>query len=149
MSTTVSAADGPEGLLNRMKQGAMIIVDVRDAPELAQGAVYVSRGILEFRADSGKLAAHPAFERTKPPCRIAPPAVVPPLRARLYRSSVMLPCTTPVGSGTLCRRVCRWNPRSVAVRGDDVYPVGIAHKPSEFCVRRHGCEKSAPDVDAA
>jgi len=39
-----------------MKKGDALVVDVRDAPEVAQsgkvaGAVHVSRGMLEFRAD--------------------------------------------------------------------------------------------------
>jgi rhodanese-related sulfurtransferase len=41
-----------------MKKGNTLVVDVRDAPEVAAsgkiaGAVHVSRGMLEFRADPG------------------------------------------------------------------------------------------------
>ena len=48
----VSPADAKD----MMAKGNTLVVDVRDAPELAQngkvaGAVHVSRGMLEFRAD--------------------------------------------------------------------------------------------------
>lgn len=48
-----------------------LIVDVRDAPELAQGgklagAVHVSRGMLEFRADPDSPAFDPAFQKDRP-----------------------------------------------------------------------------------
>jgi rhodanese-related sulfurtransferase len=47
--------------------GDVLVVDVRDAPELAsggkvKGAVNVSRGLLEFRADPESPAHNPAFE---------------------------------------------------------------------------------------
>lgn len=61
----------------------------------------------------------------------------------------MPPCTTPVGSRTLCKWACPRNLRSIAARGDDVYPVGIARKSFEFCARRHAGEKPAPGADAA
>jgi rhodanese-related sulfurtransferase len=46
----------PGEVRNRMNRGDVLIVDVRDASELAsggklKGAVHVSRGMLEFRAD--------------------------------------------------------------------------------------------------
>jgi rhodanese-related sulfurtransferase len=48
----------------------VLIVDVRDAPELAaggklKGAVHVSRGMLEFRADPESPAHDPAFQKDK------------------------------------------------------------------------------------
>src|SRR5215813_10131950 len=50
--------------------GNVLIVDVRDAPELAaggklKGAVHVSRGMLEFRADPESPYHDPAFQRDK------------------------------------------------------------------------------------
>jgi rhodanese-related sulfurtransferase len=47
--------------------GEALVVDVRDAPELAsggkvKGAVNVSRGLLEFRADPESPAHDPAFD---------------------------------------------------------------------------------------
>ena len=47
----------PADLRDRMSKGDVVLVDVRDAPELAtggkiKGAVHVPRGMLEFRADS-------------------------------------------------------------------------------------------------
>ena len=47
-----------------------LIVDVRDAPELAAGgkirdAVHVSRGMLEFRADPDSPYHNPAFQPDK------------------------------------------------------------------------------------
>jgi rhodanese-related sulfurtransferase len=46
----------------------VLVVDVRDAPELAaggklKGAVHVSRGMLEFRADPESPAHDPAFQK--------------------------------------------------------------------------------------
>ena len=48
----------------------VLIVDVRDAPELAsggklKGAVNVSRGMLEFRADPDSPYHNPAFQKDK------------------------------------------------------------------------------------
>ena len=47
--------------------GEVLVVDVRDAPELAsggkvKGAVHVSRGMLEFRADPESPYHDPAFD---------------------------------------------------------------------------------------
>ena len=47
-----------------------LVVDVRDAPEVAQsgkvaGAVHVSRGMLEFRADPDSPYHDPAFDRDR------------------------------------------------------------------------------------
>jgi rhodanese-related sulfurtransferase len=51
-------------------RGNVLIVDVRDAPELAsggklKGAVNVSRGMLEFRADPESPFHNPAFQKGK------------------------------------------------------------------------------------
>ena len=60
----------PAEVRNRMNRGDVLIVDVRDAPELAsggklKGAVNVSRGMLEFRADPESPYYNPAFQREK------------------------------------------------------------------------------------
>jgi rhodanese-related sulfurtransferase len=60
----------PGEVRNRMIRGDVLIVDVRDAPELAsggklKGAVHVSRGMLEFRADPESPYHDPAFQRDK------------------------------------------------------------------------------------
>ena len=54
----------------KIKAGNVLIVDVRDAGEVQQsgkiqGAVNVSRGILEFRADSKTPYHNPAFQKDK------------------------------------------------------------------------------------
>jgi len=51
-------------------EGNVLIVDVRDAPELSaggkvRGAVNVSRGMLEFRADPESPYHNPAFDKDK------------------------------------------------------------------------------------
>ena len=51
-------------------EGAVLVVDVRDAPELqasgkVEGAVHVSRGMLEFRADPDSPYHDPAFSRDR------------------------------------------------------------------------------------
>ncbi|QQO23875.1 rhodanese-like domain-containing protein [Bradyrhizobium diazoefficiens] len=53
-----------------IKNGNTLIVDVRDAPEVAAsgkiaGAVHVSRGMLEFRADPELPSHDKAFDRNK------------------------------------------------------------------------------------
>jgi rhodanese-related sulfurtransferase len=50
--------------------GDVLVVDVRDAPELlangkVAGAVHVSRGMLEFRADPDSPYHDPAFDRDR------------------------------------------------------------------------------------
>ena len=62
----IQAAD----LRNLISGGNVLIVDVRDAPELAaggkvKGAVNVSRGMLEFRADPESQYHNPAFQKDK------------------------------------------------------------------------------------
>ncbi|MDC7786804.1 rhodanese-like domain-containing protein [Rhodoplanes sp. TEM] len=61
----------PDEATQMMKNGGVLIVDVRDAPELASsgkvaGAVHVSRGMLEFRADPESPYHDKAFDKAKP-----------------------------------------------------------------------------------
>ena len=54
----------------KIKEGNVLIVDVRDPPEVQQsgkikGAVAVSRGMLEFRADPDTPYHNPAFQKDK------------------------------------------------------------------------------------
>ena len=60
----------PEKLKNIMDKDNVLIVDVRDAPELAdtgkvKGALNVSRGMLEFRADDSTPFHYKAFSKDK------------------------------------------------------------------------------------
>ena len=53
-----------------MAKGTTLVVDVRDAPEVAQsgkvaGAVHVSRGMLEFRADPESPYHDKSFDKSK------------------------------------------------------------------------------------
>jgi rhodanese-related sulfurtransferase len=53
-----------------IRSGNTLVVDVRDAPEVAAsgkiaGAVHVSRGMLEFRADPELPSHDKAFDRSK------------------------------------------------------------------------------------
>jgi rhodanese-related sulfurtransferase len=62
----IKAAD----LRDIMRKGDVLIVDVRDAPELTgggkiKGALNVSRGMLEFRADPESQYHNPAFQKEK------------------------------------------------------------------------------------
>ena len=61
----------PAQLRERMQKGDVLVVDIRDAPELAsagkiKGAVNVSRGMLEFRADPESPYHNPAFRKDRP-----------------------------------------------------------------------------------
>jgi rhodanese-related sulfurtransferase len=60
----------PAEVRDMMSKGNVLIIDVRDAPELAaggklKGAVNVSRGMLEFRADPESPFHNPAFQKDK------------------------------------------------------------------------------------
>lgn len=60
----------PEALRERMASGEVLLVDVRDAPEIAasgkiKGAAEVSRGMLEFRADPESPYHDPRFSPEK------------------------------------------------------------------------------------
>jgi rhodanese-related sulfurtransferase len=51
-------------------QGHVLLVDVRDAPEIKatgklRGAVHIPRGMLEFRADRDLPSHEPAFDKAK------------------------------------------------------------------------------------
>lgn len=80
MSTTVkdlmAAANavvpkiGPDEAKALVASGNALIVDVRDAPEVEKsgkvaGAVHVSRGMLEFRADPASPYHDPAFSKDR------------------------------------------------------------------------------------
>ena len=60
----------PDQAAEKMKSGDVLIVDVRDPTEVQQtgrikGAVNVSRGMLEFRADLDSQYHNPAFQKDK------------------------------------------------------------------------------------
>jgi rhodanese-related sulfurtransferase len=60
----------PAEVRDMIGKGNALIVDVRDAPELAaggklKGAVHSSRGMLEFRADPESPYHNPAFQKDK------------------------------------------------------------------------------------
>ncbi|AWL91140.1 rhodanese-related sulfurtransferase [Bradyrhizobium ottawaense] len=60
----------PEQATDMIKSGNTLVVDVRDAPEVAAsgkiaGAVNVSRGMLEFRADPELPSHDKAFDKSK------------------------------------------------------------------------------------
>ena len=60
----------PAEVRDMIGKGNALIVDVRDAPELAaggklKGAVHASRGMLEFRADPESPYHNPAFQKDK------------------------------------------------------------------------------------
>lgn len=60
----------PDEVRGMLGKDDVLIVDVRDPPEVAasgkiKGAVAVSRGLLEFRADPESPAHNPAFRQDK------------------------------------------------------------------------------------
>jgi rhodanese-related sulfurtransferase len=60
----------PEAAREMMAAGDVLVVDVRDAPEVEAsgeiaGALHVSRGMLEFRADPESPFHHPAFVKDR------------------------------------------------------------------------------------
>lgn len=61
----------PDQARAMMAAGGVLVVDVRDAPEVEKsgkvaGAVHVSRGMLEFRADPESPYHDKAFDKAKP-----------------------------------------------------------------------------------
>ena len=61
---------GPAEAKALIASGDVLVVDVRDAPEVAQtgkiaGAINVSRGMLEFRADAASPYHDESFDRAK------------------------------------------------------------------------------------
>ena len=61
----------PDAVKRMIAAGDALVVDVRDAAELQQGgkikgAVHVSRGMLEFRADPDSPSHSPDFRRDRP-----------------------------------------------------------------------------------
>jgi len=60
----------PMEVRDMIGKGNVLVVDLRDGPELAmggkiKGAVHASRGMLEFRADPESPYYNPAFQREK------------------------------------------------------------------------------------
>ncbi|MBL0404263.1 rhodanese-like domain-containing protein [Microvirga aerilata] len=60
----------PDEAVEKMRSGDVLVVDVRDPTEVQQtgrlkGAVNVSRGMLEFRADPESQYHNPAFQKDK------------------------------------------------------------------------------------
>ena len=60
----------PAEVRKLIDQGNVLLVDVRDAPEIKatgklRGAVHVPRGMLEFRADPDLPSHDPAFQKAK------------------------------------------------------------------------------------
>ncbi len=57
----------PEQVAARLAEGDAVLLDVRDPPEwqggTLRGAVRVSRGMLEFRADPALASHHPALQK--------------------------------------------------------------------------------------
>jgi rhodanese-related sulfurtransferase len=67
---TMVPSISPEELKGMLGHEMVLVVDVRDAPELAdtgkvQGALNVSRGMLEFRADEATSYHNKAFSKDK------------------------------------------------------------------------------------
>jgi rhodanese-related sulfurtransferase len=61
----------PAQAKDMIAKGNVLVVDVRDAPELEKtgkvaGAVHVSRGMLDFRADPDSPYHDKRFDKTKP-----------------------------------------------------------------------------------
>jgi rhodanese-related sulfurtransferase len=61
----------PDEAKRMMAEGGVLVVDVRDAPEVetsgkVTGAVHVSRGMLEFRADPESPYHDKSFDKAKP-----------------------------------------------------------------------------------
>jgi len=60
----------PKEARDMMAKGEALVVDVRDAPEVqasgkVAGAIHVSRGVLEFRADPGSSSHDKNFSKDK------------------------------------------------------------------------------------
>jgi hypothetical protein len=95
----------PAEVRDRMTRGDVLIVDVRDAPELAaggklRGALHVSRGMLEFRADLRAPLTTRRFRRTKPSSSTAGREVARRWSARPSKTSATNRSSMPAGLRT-------------------------------------------------
>lgn len=60
----------PNQLREMMGRPDVVVIDVRDSPEVAQtgrirGALHIQRGMIEFRADEATAYHHPALRRDR------------------------------------------------------------------------------------
>ena len=108
----IQAAD----LQNLISGGNVLIVDVRDAPELAaggkvKGAINVSRGMLEFRADpeSKSRSQSRPFRKTKRLSSTVPRVADPRWAEKCFKSLGTNRYTTQVHSRTWLKLVWRRN----------------------------------------
>src|SRR6516162_9310611 len=101
----------PAQARDMVAQGNTLIVDVRDAPEVEKsgkiaGAVNVSRGLLEFRADPDSPSHDKSFAKDKDV--FAAPAVARRSAARFSKTWAMSAFTTSAGSRTGPKAAARW-----------------------------------------
>src|SRR5438105_10944394 len=86
-------------------KGNTLVVDVRDAPELEKsgkvaGALHVSRGMLEFRADPNRPTTIRISPGTKPSFSIVPLAAARPWPAKCSKIWVTMRSTISARSRT-------------------------------------------------
>ncbi len=91
------------GMIAKRGENGVLVVDVRDAPEVQQtgkvaGAVHVPRGMLEFRADTESAYHDKGFAKDKPVICTARPAAGRRWPVRLSRKWVTPRSTTWAGS---------------------------------------------------
>jgi rhodanese-related sulfurtransferase len=103
----------PAQARDMIAQGNTLIVDVRDALEVEKsgkiaGAVNVSRGLLEFRADPDSPSHDKSFTKDKDVIVIAAPAVARRSAARFSKTWAMSAFTTSAGSRTGPKAAARW-----------------------------------------
>src|SRR5215813_6078537 len=122
----------PADLRDRISKGDVVVVDVRDAPELAtggkiKGAVHVPRGMLEFRADPESPYHNPLLGRRRPSSSIAHQAGARHSLEKRCKSLATSRSTMRAPSRIWRKRVWRQSQLNDAVRrGSPVDPVPVA-----------------------
>ena len=112
----------PAEAAEKIRSGDVMVVDVRDPHEVQQsgkikGAVNVSRGMLEFRADPESQISRPRFPERQdgPPCTAAR-VVGRRWPGKRFRTWGTRQCSTLAGSRILPRRASILSPRKAASR---------------------------------
>src|SRR5260370_1231708 len=121
-----------------MSKGDVVVVDVRDAPELAtggkiKGAVHVPRGMLEFRADPESPYHNPALRKEKTAVLYCASGG----RSALAGKTLQERSTMPAPSRIWRKRV--WRQSQLRSLSSDSEPTASSGDCGHWSVFRRGC----------
>jgi len=131
-------------------KGNTLVVDVRDAPEVEKsgkiaGAVHVSRGMLEFRADPSRPTTTRISPRTRPSFCTAHPADARRWLPRYSRTWALAKCTTSAPSRIGSKAAARSKSRPGRAREKPAIDTQYAPPTMELTCSRQ-CSLAAPSA---